>query len=87
MDFYLDAKGTDGTDPVKIDRVYADGTRIPSNDTVAIKAHEDKVAARDKKVQDAIGDAAFPKGVRDAIEALQERIADLEAKDSRPVSL
>ena len=31
-EFYLDANGTDGNDPAKIDRVYPDGTRIPLSD-------------------------------------------------------
>ena len=31
-EFYLDANGTDGSDPSKIDRVYSDGTRIPLSD-------------------------------------------------------
>jgi hypothetical protein len=29
FDYYIDANGTDGSDPSKIDRVYPDGRRIP----------------------------------------------------------
>ena len=29
MKYFLDAQGTDGTDPAKVMRVYEDGTRIP----------------------------------------------------------
>jgi hypothetical protein len=28
-EFYMDANGSDGTDPALIDRVYPDGTRVP----------------------------------------------------------
>ena len=31
-EFYLDAKGSDGSNPALIDRVYPDGTRVPLTD-------------------------------------------------------
>ncbi len=40
MEYHLDANGTDGTDPSKVDRVYKDGTRIASNNTKAIAERE-----------------------------------------------
>ena len=45
MEYHLDANGTDGTDPSKVDRVYKDGTRIASNNTKAIAEREAKDAA------------------------------------------
>ena len=37
---YLDANGTDGSDPSLIDKVYPDGTRIRMNDSAAITARD-----------------------------------------------
>jgi hypothetical protein len=38
MDAYLDANGTDGSDPSLIDKVYPDGSRIALSDAEAVAA-------------------------------------------------
>ena len=75
MDYHLDANGTDGTDPSRIDRVYKDGTRIASDDTKAIAKRETSRAAliaRVRKAADDTGITVGPEDMRDALRALAE---------------
>ena len=75
MSYYLDANGTDGTNPSKIDRVYEDGARIASDDRKAIARREAKdkqLAARVARVTDDTGISLVAEDVRDALRALAE---------------
>ena len=82
--FYLDANGTDGCDPSLVDRVYPDGTRIASDDSVAIaerEADDDgkedrrrELSDRVRKVTKSSEVAVNPKDLKDAIQALAEAV-------------
>ena len=41
--FYLDANGTDGTDPTKVDRVYTDGTRVPLSEPEPVDKVQERI--------------------------------------------
>ena len=79
MGYYLDANGTDETDPAKVDRVYQDGTRIASNDTKAIaerkeieraeELHRAELTAQVRKVTDSTKVSLPAEDVRDAVRA------------------
>ena len=82
MEYHLDANGTDGTDPSKVDRVYKDGTRIASNNTKAIAEREAKevvknlrqeeLTARVREFTNGSEISMNVKDIREALRALAE---------------
>lgn len=82
-EFYLDANGTDGSDPSKIDRVYPDGTRIPLSEVdwkaaemAAKKARQEELKAKVAQVKDE--KLTLPE-LREVLAALVELMGALDA--------
>jgi hypothetical protein len=44
-EFYIDANGTDGTNPAAVDRVYPDGTRVPLSEPALTDTPSQRAAA------------------------------------------
>lgn len=74
--FYLDANGTDGSDPAKIDRVYPDGTRIPLSEVdwkaAELAAKETRRAELRTKVEKVKDEKLTLPELREVVTALVE---------------
>lgn len=83
MRFHLDANCTDGSDPSKIDRVYADGRRVPLTEPEPediMQARQVYVALRDADI-DAITSLAQAKPLLKAMRAAIVFLAKREMED------
>lgn len=80
--FYLDANGTDGSDPAKVDRVYPDGTRIPLSEVdwkaAELAAKETRRAELRSKVAKVKDDKLTLPELREVVAALAEFVEALE---------
>jgi len=92
--YYLDANGTDGINPSRVDRVYKDGLRIASNDTKAIAALEAKELAKElrreelvalvRKFTDGTSISVPAEEMRDPVRALAELVGvDVKVKKDK----